>query len=445
MKVNRLNKKFLLIGLVVALTMSSTTSYAATKAGSPCNKAGVKSVSAGKTYTCVKSGKKLVWNVGVLVPVAKPAPATSPSAATVATKEEPKLSFIETLRAPAIDGRFRIESITFPIPAKLPSSWDDLYENREGIAFKAWKSIAELGGTQSNLPLSFNLTVGPSTSLVFTDIESTVSIVSNKFKAVSQPKTISVLAFNYDDRDWAVGRLRELVAGESDWYRKIQEEYIMNMCSATTKACWSAMGYTTPSGKGVILLGVVDKEKLKTLDPTFSNYLRFEKGLTVAHEYFHVIQLNILGKNWFQMMFAPPSWFNEASAVFVENGVMNRDSFNRYMQFRAVDSKLAYPSCGSSDRGCISVTEETLTKFLSLSNYSNNWNDFPYGMKYEVSNRVIEALVAVKGYESIVDIYKYQAQDHTFEEAFNHVYGISYSQAVPILVKIVADQFANDR
>jgi M6 family metalloprotease-like protein len=34
------------------------------KAGSSCSKAGIKSVSAGKTYTCVKSGKKLVWDKG---------------------------------------------------------------------------------------------------------------------------------------------------------------------------------------------------------------------------------------------------------------------------------------------------------------------------------------------------------------------------------------------
>jgi hypothetical protein len=181
------------------------------------------------------------------------------------------------------------------------------------------------------------------------------------------------------------------------------------------------------------------------LDPSFSNYLRFEKGLTVAHEYFHVIQTFTLGKNFFQMVYSVPSWFNEASAVFVENGIMNRNSFSRYMQFRAVDSKLAYPSCGSPGNGCIEVNEEILTKFLSLSNFPNNWSDFPYGMKYEVSNRVIEALVSIKGYESIVDIYKYQARDHTYEEAFQHVYGIAYNQAVPLLAKIVAEQFANNR
>jgi hypothetical protein len=40
---------------------------AAVKAGAKCNKAGLTSIAAGKTYTCIKSGKKLIWNKGVLV------------------------------------------------------------------------------------------------------------------------------------------------------------------------------------------------------------------------------------------------------------------------------------------------------------------------------------------------------------------------------------------
>jgi hypothetical protein len=36
------------------------------------------------------------------------------------------------------------------------------------------------------------------------------------------------------------------------------------------------------------------------------------------------------------------------------------------------------------------------------------------------------------------------AQNHTFEQAFQHIYGISYSKAIPILAKIVSDQFANN-
>ena len=38
---------------------------AAAKAGGTCSSAGITSVSSNKTYTCIKSGKKLVWNKGV--------------------------------------------------------------------------------------------------------------------------------------------------------------------------------------------------------------------------------------------------------------------------------------------------------------------------------------------------------------------------------------------
>jgi hypothetical protein len=205
------------------------------------------------------------------------------------------------------------------------------------------------------------------------------------------------------------------------------------------------MGFTNTAGDAIILLGVVEWEKIRTYDSSYSSFMRSEQGLTIAHEYFHTIQRRILGKNWFIMNYTPPVWFNEASAVYAENGVMNFESFDGYMRFRAVDSKLAYPSCGLASSGCFEISESLMTDFLSLKHYSKNWESFPYGMKYEVSNRVIEVLAALKGHKSIIDLYSYMAQNHTFEEAFQHIYGISYSSAIPILARIVSDQFAHNR
>ena len=65
------------LAIMIPMVLVASNSYAAVKAGSACSKAGSKSVSGGKSYTCVKSGKKLVWDKGVLVPVAKPAPSAS--------------------------------------------------------------------------------------------------------------------------------------------------------------------------------------------------------------------------------------------------------------------------------------------------------------------------------------------------------------------------------
>jgi hypothetical protein len=62
-----------------------TPSQAAVQAGASCTKAGVKSVSSGKTFTCVKSGKKFVWNKGVAV--TKPSVASSPTPTPTPTPE----------------------------------------------------------------------------------------------------------------------------------------------------------------------------------------------------------------------------------------------------------------------------------------------------------------------------------------------------------------------
>ena len=97
-----MNKR--VIGFLSILSLSLSTllmpANAAAKAGAKCTKAGITSVAAGKTFTCVKSGKKLVWNKGVKVVAVMP---------------------------------------------KAPTSFDDLVQNYEGIAYAAWsKSRAKI-------------------------------------------------------------------------------------------------------------------------------------------------------------------------------------------------------------------------------------------------------------------------------------------------------------
>lgn len=56
---------------LLLLFASINSATAAIKAGTKCVKLGQTSIVSGKKYTCVKSGKKLVWNKGVAV---KPTP-----------------------------------------------------------------------------------------------------------------------------------------------------------------------------------------------------------------------------------------------------------------------------------------------------------------------------------------------------------------------------------
>jgi M6 family metalloprotease-like protein len=62
-----MNKKSIAFLSILSLFISlpSIPVNAAVKAGGICKKAGTTSVASGKTYTCVKSGNKLIWNKGI--------------------------------------------------------------------------------------------------------------------------------------------------------------------------------------------------------------------------------------------------------------------------------------------------------------------------------------------------------------------------------------------
>ena len=56
------------IGIFMVFTMLSSVSQAATKTGTSCTKLGTTVIVSGKKYTCIKSGKKMVWDKGVSLP-----------------------------------------------------------------------------------------------------------------------------------------------------------------------------------------------------------------------------------------------------------------------------------------------------------------------------------------------------------------------------------------
>ena len=118
----------LLVGLVAVLSLSLITaqlSVAAVTPGAKCSKAGATSTYNGKKYTCVKSGKKLVWNKGVAV--AKPAPVASPTPAPVATPTPTPTPTVTATPAPTpteviTAENFRFESLCEKDPF-VPTEW----------------------------------------------------------------------------------------------------------------------------------------------------------------------------------------------------------------------------------------------------------------------------------------------------------------------------------
>ena len=91
--------RLLVFAVLLPLVLVAPVSNAAVKAGSACTKQGVKQISGGKSFTCVKQGKKLVWNKGVAVKkpaapvVALPTPSPTPLATPQPEPSATKISF----------------------------------------------------------------------------------------------------------------------------------------------------------------------------------------------------------------------------------------------------------------------------------------------------------------------------------------------------------------
>ena len=73
--------------------LMSTPAIAAVKAGATCSAKGQVKISSGYKYTCIKSGKKLVWSKGVKVavkvtPTPNPTPTPTDSASPTPTPSQ---------------------------------------------------------------------------------------------------------------------------------------------------------------------------------------------------------------------------------------------------------------------------------------------------------------------------------------------------------------------
>ena len=234
--------------VVVALSASMPQSYSAVKSGDSCKKIGSTATSGGKKYTCIKSGKKLVWNKGVAIAAPKPSPVATPTSSPTPT---PSASPTPT---------------TTPIVEKAPTAFADLVENYRGIPDVVWResqSLAERGIAQSN----FVIEMGPNTKLQEGLDNPSVYLerASRLWSGFNQAKTTKVFIFNKQDLVWA--QQKNLALGGS-WFKP---EDLAGNCSSASSCGAFGGAYR---GVGQIFMGVPIRDYL----PFNLGIVEFRKG-----------------------------------------------------------------------------------------------------------------------------------------------------------------------
>ena len=368
--------------LTLILTTLIIPANAAAKAGARCTKAGAVEVLKGKTYTCVKTGKKLLWNKGIV-------------------QKNPKSGVNQPSQQLFVDD------------GAIPTSFDNLYQNFLGIPSKIWndaQSLVTAGNYSTNFEMNFgpNSQFPPSSVLPVKYLEK----ASKLWSRYKQPSLTKTFVYKYEDLNWVQQRNREL---PGSWHKP---EDLAGNCRSPQN-CGSFGGAF--NGQGQLFIGIPEQNNsYVTLDFTFHN---------LAHEYTHTVQYSQLN--------APanvklPCWFAEGQPQVIGHS-LGFDSFADYKRSRMI--WLDDPAGLLND-----YSAESILKFYSLTGGSTGGfcNQDIRPRVYDIGYFTVEALAAIKGIESTMDLVVGIGNGLSFEDSFRKIYGISWSEAAPILAKVVS-------
>jgi hypothetical protein len=349
---------------LLPLVLVAPVSNAAVKAGSTCTKQGVKQISGGKSFTCIKQGKKLVWNKGVVL-----AKATVPNAAT----PSPAAS-VAALPSPTAT----VSKISF-------TPWATSFATEDMVAAALAKTSEFLGNVKPSS--SYTLTVDPLVTASDREwITKMLDYTNGAFSDVLQGRVKIFLGTNHD---WSASTLRS--AGT--WVGDPGSPY----------PCSNGVNDAYCAENDIALLIYSDIYKPN------SNY-RWDVGRrsTPAHELFHNVQFALGGRN-----VGPndpthiPRWLMEGSAAFFGQYIVEKLDLDKY-------------SVGRNRQITESPSYRTVMPLVQYDNFNSD----PYGIGQAAS----EYLIASVGFESFLNIWKFTKTEGSFNRGFAKAVGIEISE-----------------
>jgi hypothetical protein len=379
-------KKTTIALLLTVISLNVAPVQAAVKAGATCKKVGLTSIASGKTFTCIKSGKKVVWNKGVIVK----------------------------------------KTVT---PAMAPTSFEDLPTRIDGIIYGAWLQANQQIQKSSTSLGKVNILVGPNT--IPTDTKSTdaLNLISKLFTSAAQVKNLYVIKYSKDDIAWAQQQYEMLRPNN------FRENAAASYCRQPS-GCVGGIAGINAMSDGVILLAQGGGYGYPLEESAMD-------GAVLSHEYTHTVQaINATCRGGAGCYGDLPQWLMEGTAQWSGSVSRFSDKYSDYINFRTRDLRNKYSDASS-------YTAEWITTFLNpnpafLPNQDNwvHWANYPSDNVYSIGLMAVEILVNLKGPGAIMKLYENVGQGQTFVNAFKQEYGIEWTKACPIIASAISAELS---
>ena len=369
-----------IISLIVLSSVLATPAFSAMKAGTACKKVGSTSTAGGKKYTCVKSGKKMVWDKGATV--SKPIPASTQSPTLT---PEP---------APSKSASAKPISTSRKYPA-----WESPISNLEisGTSkdnFKSWLATQFVGA--DNISISINPDVD---SMKVQYITSVMKLASRTLLQGQKQKTHVYIS---SGDSWAISEVKKDFLSLADW-SGINVCYVPNPYAACAWPDYAIVFFISQSNS----------------EWSIPNQGVLQSG---AHEYFHLVQdvllRNSLGLNPGTIASKIPSWFYEGSATFIGTAYADESGLAQWNDMR--NNEIGAYLTGRGTNEPLSSFKDNLVDRPQPEGQSHR----PYGIGMLAS----EFIVASVGMDRFLDVFNQLGTGKPFNEAFATATGLSLEE-----------------
>jgi hypothetical protein len=373
-----------LISALIFLNL--TPAQAAVKAGGSCKTAGIKSVVSGKTFTCIKSGKKLVWDKGVI----------------------PAKQFT---------------------PPKAPTTFEDLPSRIDGIIYGAWLQANQQIQKSTSTLGKVNFLVGPNTIPTDTNSINALNLLSKLFSSASQVKNLHVIKYSKEDIAWAQQQYESLRPNN------LRANAAANYCRQPS-GCLGGIAGINASNDGVILLGQ-GGDYGYPLDSSAMD------GAVLSHEYAHTIQvINANCRDGAGCYGHLPQWLLEGTAEWSGSVSRFSDKYSDFIKFRSKNLGNKYATSSTYTADWINTFLNPNPVFLPNQDNWVYWGNYPSDNVYSIGLMAVEILVNLKSPASIMKLYEDVGKGQTFVSAFKQEFGITWSEACPIIATAIATELS---